>query len=266
MTVAITADLHLTSREEHPARFDALEDILEQMLSASITTLVVAGDLFDQDRRDVHELEALLRRPEYRELHIVILPGNHDAALNQSSFSAANVLVMESPRLVYLEEGGLPFFFLPYKSGESAGARLVPFRDQLPPDGWFLVSHGDFTSGPTAPNPHEPGVYMPLTRADVSAFQPVRAFLGHTHVPFQSERVISPGSPAAVDASETGLRGFWVVDPQHDSIEHRTVNRGPIYMKENFLIVPSPDETTVLKEEITRRVQGWGFTPSSVSA
>ena len=106
---------------------------------------------------------------------------------------------MDRPRLVNLEEGGLPFFFLPYKAGESAGAQLVPFRAELPPDGWFLVSHGDYTSGPTAPNPYEPGVYMPLTRADVTAFQPVRVFLGHTHLPYQSERVISPGSPAAVD-------------------------------------------------------------------
>jgi hypothetical protein len=73
---------------------------------------------------------------------------------------------------------------------------------------------------------------MPLTRADVSAFQPVRAFLGHTHVPFQSERVISPGSPAAVDASETGLRGFWVVDRSMIRSNTALSTRGPIYMKE----------------------------------
>jgi DNA repair exonuclease SbcCD nuclease subunit len=261
MTIAITADLHLTSRAEHPARFQALEDILDQMLASSVGTLVIAGDLFDQNRRDLHEFEDIVRRAEYRALQIVILPGNHDAGLTQASFSPANVLVMDHPRPVWLEEGGLPFFFLPYRAGESAGAQLVPFRGQLPPDGWFLVSHGDYTSGLTAPGPNEPGVYMPLTRADVAVFQPVRVFLGHTHLPFQSERVISPGSPAAVDSTETGRRGFWLVDPRHDSLERRFVRQGPIYVKEDFLIIPSPEETASLKAEILRRVAGWGFSP-----
>ncbi len=259
MTIAITADLHLTSRAEHPQRFDTLEDVLDQLLSAGVETLVIAGDLFDQNRRDVHEFEDLVRRPEYRALHMVILPGNHDAQLTQASFSLANLLVIEHPRLIWLEEGGLPFFFLPYKAGESAGARLVPFRSQLPPDGWFLVSHGDYTSGPAVPNPFEPGIYMPLTRADVASFQPVRVFLGHTHLPFQSERVISPGSPAAVDISETGRRGFWLVDPQRDVLDRQFIQRGPIYMKEDFLIIPSGDESSALREDILRRVLSWGF-------
>jgi predicted phosphodiesterase len=261
MSVAVTADLHLTTRAENPARFQALEDILEQMLSSGVETLVIAGDLFDKDRRDFSEFEAILRRAEYRALQVVILPGNHDAGLAQASFSVANMLVMDRPRLMVLEEGGLPFFFLPYKASESAGAQLVPFRADLPPDGWFLVSHGDYTGGPSAPNPREPGVYMPLTRADINAFLPVRAFLGHTHLPFQSERVISPGSPAAVDPSETGKRGFCVTDPLSDALEQRFVRQGPIYMKEDFLIVPSPEEIVNLKTGIIHRLLDWGFTP-----
>jgi len=261
MTVALTADLHLTTRAEDPARFDALEDILDCMCIANVETLVIAGDLFDRDRRDVHEFEALLKQPDYRGLHIVVLPGNHDAMLTQSSFALANVLVMDSPRLVYLEEGGLPFFFLPYAAGEAVGARLVPYRDQLKPDGWYLVTHGDFASGLAVPNPCEPGIYMPLTRADVAAFQPARVFLGHTHLPYQSERVISPGSPSAVDPSETGRRGFWLIDPVTDTLEARYVNRGPIYMKEDFLVVPTAGGLDMLKSDIARRIEGWGFSP-----
>ncbi len=261
MSIALTADLHLTSRAEHPARFAALQDILEQMLGAGIETLVIAGDLFDQNRRDVHEFEDVVRQASFRGTHIIILPGNHDTGLTQSSFTAPNVLVMDQPRLVALEEGGLPFLFLPYRAGVSAGSQLVPFKNDLKPDGWFLVSHGDYMSGPAAPNPLEPGVYMPLTRADVSAYQPVRAFLGHIHVPFQSERVLSPGSPAAVDSSETGPRAFWLIDPQHDTVERRMIRSGPIYMKEDFLIVPSEDEAAALREDILRRVAAWGLPP-----
>jgi DNA repair exonuclease SbcCD nuclease subunit len=52
MIVAVTADLHLTERETHPERFDALDNILEQAVREGIGTLIIAGDLFDEDCRN----------------------------------------------------------------------------------------------------------------------------------------------------------------------------------------------------------------------
>lgn len=259
MAIAITADLHLTSRAEHPQRFVALEDILGQMLMVGAQTLVIAGDLFDADRRDFHEFEEIIGRQEYRSLHVILIPGNHDAALKQSSFSLPNVMVLNQPQLVWLEEGGLPFLFLPYKSGISAGDQMAAFRDKIPPMEFVLVSHGDYVSGMRSPNPLERGVYLPLTRMDVESYQPVRVFLGHTHVPCELSRVISPGSPAAVDPTETGRRCFWLYDSVANRLECRFIRQGPIYMQEKFFVIPTDDAAVHLQEEISRRVETWGF-------
>ncbi|HEX7555141.1 MAG TPA: metallophosphoesterase [Leptolinea sp.] len=264
MPIAITADLHLTSRTENPQRFAALEEILDQMILAGSNILIIAGDLFDQNRRDFHEFEEIIKRREYTPLHFVILPGNHDASLSQSYFSLPNVLVIDQPRLVRLEEKGLPFFFLPYKARATAGSQLSLFRNELPQKEYVLISHGNYISGPYAPNPLERGVYLPLSRTDLDAFQPGRVFLGHTHLPFQLDRVISPGSPVAIDPTETGRRGFWLFDSVANILEHRIINQGPIFMREEFLIIPSLAEQQTLEVEIHRRVQSWGFSPEEL--
>jgi len=62
-----------------------------------------------------------------------------------------------------------------------------------------------------------------------------------------------------VDPSETGRRGFWLIDPVKDLLEQRFVSRGPIYMKEDFLVVPTANGMEMLKADITRRIEGWGF-------
>ncbi|MEI8132209.1 MAG: metallophosphoesterase [Leptolinea sp.] len=264
MTIAITADLHLTSRAEHPQRFTALEDILEQMLTVSADTLVIAGDLFDADRRDFHEFEEIISRQNFRSLKVVIIPGNHDAALKQSSFSQPNLLVFDKPQMVWLEKNGLPFLFLPYKTGISAGDQMAEFRGKIKPLEFILVSHGDFISGMRSPNPLERGIYMPLTRMDLESFQPARVFLGHTHIPYEQNRVISPGSPAAVDPTEIGRRGFWLYDSVANTMDRRFIRIGPIYMQEKFLVIPSNESAEHIQEEIRLRIAAWGFSENEL--
>ena len=48
MKIAITADLHLTTKKEHPERFNALKEILEHLRRENVPPLIIAGDLFDQ--------------------------------------------------------------------------------------------------------------------------------------------------------------------------------------------------------------------------
>ena len=59
MKIAITADLHLAPRKEHPERYRALENIFEQIETEPIQHLAVAGDLFHADLQDSSESEAL---------------------------------------------------------------------------------------------------------------------------------------------------------------------------------------------------------------
>ena len=52
MKIAVTADLHLTSRVRNPERYHALANILEQLADRKIDNLVIAGDLFDASCND----------------------------------------------------------------------------------------------------------------------------------------------------------------------------------------------------------------------
>jgi DNA repair protein SbcD/Mre11 len=265
MTIAITADLHLTSRAEHPQRFAALEDILIQMLDCGAHTLIIAGDLFDENRRDFHEFEEIIARQDFRSLHVVIIPGNHDATLKQSSFSSPQLLIIDQPRLAQLEERELPFLFLPYKPGVSAGDHLAAFREKTSPLEFIMVSHGDYLSGVRTPNPLERGIYMPLARMDLDSYQPARVFLGHTHIPFEINRVVSPGSPAAIDPTETGRRSFLIYDALKNSLERRYIQKGPIHLREKFTVMPSDDDFANLQEEMRQRIDIWNLTENELA-
>lgn len=264
MTITITADLHLTTRAEHPQRFAALEDILFQMVACDAQTLVIAGDLFDENRRDFHEFEEIIGRQDFRSLNVVIIPGNHDANLKQSSFTLPQLLIIDQPELVWLETNGLPLLILPYKSGVSVGDHLAAFREKLPPLEFVLVGHGDYLSGVMAPNPLERGVYMPLSRKDLESYQPARVFLGHTHLPFEINRVVSPGSPTAIDPTETGRRSFLLFDSITNSLERRSIHKGLIYMQEKFIVMPTDDNFTNLQGDIRERVDAWKFSENEL--
>ena len=49
MKIAVTADLHLYTGGEHPERYAALENILEQTRDIGIKHLIIAGDLFETE-------------------------------------------------------------------------------------------------------------------------------------------------------------------------------------------------------------------------
>ena len=68
MRIAITADLHLTSRAKAPQRYAAFEDILAQAIEMHIDTILIAGDVFDASLRDYSEFDALCQDPNYRHL------------------------------------------------------------------------------------------------------------------------------------------------------------------------------------------------------
>ena len=87
MKIAITADVHLTSYEKHPERFNALKNILDQMVDQNIDKLIIAGDLFDAACDNPGEFEKLVGQEKFKHMIIYIIPGNHDPALSSGSFA-----------------------------------------------------------------------------------------------------------------------------------------------------------------------------------
>ncbi len=257
MKIAVTADLHLTTREQHPERFHALENIVAQAAELGVDKLIIAGDLFDQSCQNYAEFEAVCSQENARNVEFIVLPGNHDDRLSGRALAATNVEVVEAPALRRFGEQSLPFLLLPYLEGKTMGECIAGFAGELPANGWVLVGHGDWSSRLHSQNPAEPGIYMPLTKADVEAYRPVLAVLGHIHKPFDGAPVHYPGSPCGLDISETGRRRFLVVDAETGAVAPRWVDTDHLLFNESFLVLPVPDEQEILAAAIQERIKGW---------
>lgn len=257
MRVAITADLHLTTRTDRPERFNALEDILRQCGELDVNQLIVAGDLFDKGRQNFADFEATINKNVPEELDIIIMPGNHDPEISSKSFALENLTVYEKPEILELEDCPLKFLFLPYVEEHGMGEELAPLKDKLPAGGWVLIGHGDWAAGMISPDPYEKGVYMPLTRTDLNAYQPAEVFLGHIHVPYDEGRIHYPGSPCPMDITETGPRRFLVFNTDNQQIDEHTVNSDVVYFDERFVVLPVEKEEAFVRDIISRRIDSW---------
>ena len=259
MKIAITADLHLTRKDDHPERYNALQNILDQMLDEHVKHLIVAGDLFDTSLKSFSDFEELCTRKSYKGILFYIIPGNHDVGLNASSFVAENVRIFQQPTILEVSPEGLCFFMVPYAEEMTMGDCLEAEADTLKERPWIMVGHGDWSEGLRQPNPYEPGVYMPLTNADIQRYRPRRVFLGHIHAPMDGDRVHYAGSPCGMDITECGKRRFLVYDTEQDAVEERVVDTDVIYFDENFVMLPVEDEKAYITDLIQERIHSWGI-------
>jgi exonuclease SbcD len=266
MKIALTADLHLTSREQHPERYHALEDILSQLVEDRIRHLFIAGDLFDASLKNYKDFELVCNRDQFRNIQIYIIPGNHDAEITAKSIVAENVKIFSQPEVIQIQNTKPSLFLLPYLPGKTMGESIEFYAGQLSPHEWILLAHGDWSDGMKSPNPYEPGIYMPLTSKDIQRYQPSRVFLGHIHKPMNKERVHYMGSPCGLDISETGIRTFLVYDLEMDECESRPVNNDIVLFDEHFIVVPAENEVSLLQQEIRKRVLAWNLPDLDLSS
>lgn len=259
MKLAVTADLHLTTRKEHPERFLALEDILRQMLSEKIDTLVVAGDLFHESSRNYADFEAVCRDPAYWGIRFLLLPGNHDVSLSDKVLAAENVEVVASPEIRTFGKSARPVLLLPYAKNRTMGEVIAEYKTDLKEEEWILVGHGDWVEGMREINPFEPGVYMPLTRSDVENFKPRRVLLGHIHKPLNQDNLNYAGSPCPLDITETGKRRFLLLDTETGQVASAAVNTEEIYFDESIVVIPVEDQDAYIRDAVETMIRGWGI-------
>jgi exonuclease SbcD len=260
MKIAITADLHLTSRDDHPERYNALRNILDQILEEKVGCLIITGDLFDTSLKNYSDFEELCTQEVYKRLQIYIIPGNHDADLDDSSIVAENVHVLSQPTILELDPEGPCFFMVPYAEGKTMGEFLEAEVVSLHTRPWILIGHGDWSQGLREQNPYEPGVYMPLTTKDIHRYQPKRVFLGHIHAPMDQDRVHYVGSPCGLDISECGKRRYLIYDTESDDVEVNFVDTDVLFFDESFVMLPVEDEKAYIKNAIKQRIQSWDLT------
>jgi calcineurin-like phosphoesterase family protein len=168
MKIAITADVHLRTREEHPERYNALENIIEQIEAENIETLIIAGDLFDKDSRSYTDFEKLCKKHGGVQLHII--PGNHDPVISEKGIVGENIHIYTAP--ITSEIDSTTFLFLPYEEKANMGEKIAEVENEIKEEKWVLVAHGDYYGGARQTNPLEPGTYMPLSRKDLERFNP----------------------------------------------------------------------------------------------
>jgi DNA repair exonuclease SbcCD nuclease subunit len=277
MKIAITADVHLRTREEHPERYNALENIIEQIKAENIETLIIAGDLFDKDSRSYTDFEKLCKKHGGVQLHII--PGNHDPVISEKGIVGENIHIYTAP--ITSEIDSTTFLFLPYEEKANMGEKIAEVENEIPyeekanmgekiaeveneikEEKWVLVAHGDYYGGARQLNPLEPGTYMPLSRKDLERFNPQIVFLGHIHKPSTQGNVNYVGSPISLDINETGKRKFLIYDSVQKVVEKRDVVTDALYFNESFVIVPIKDEVSHLQQEIEMRIKFWEIDPS----
>lgn len=263
MKIAFTADVHLKTEDSSPERFNALCDVLDQAVKEKISSVIIAGDLFDVESRNYAVFDNLCRDKKYLSLDFHIIPGNHDQAISGKYFTSSNIRVYSEPELVFFEEGGPAFFFIPYNADSSMGEILAKYRSSLS-GRWILVGHGDYLSGTKNPNSYESGMYMPLGRSDIEYYNPARVLLGHIHKKMQSGKVCYPGSPCSMDINETGKRSFGVLDTNDLSFTEKTVNTDYMYFVESLLAVPAADEFEYIRQKITSMIVNWDLKTEEV--
>lgn len=232
---------------------------MEQLEEEGIDTLVIAGDLFDQQTNNPSSFDQLCQA--YPAIRIYVIPGNHDPQLHEGLFTADNLSILTEPQLIGLGDGNLPCFFLPYQPESTMGNALARFeadheslRHHVQ---WLLVGHGDYLGMKKPVQPYEPGIYMPLTGHDLERFQPSRVILGHIHQRQDEGIVHYPGSPCGLDITETGKRYFTLLDTEDLTLYPRQVQNPTLYMNETLVILPLPDEEAYIAEQVQAMLDQW---------
>jgi exonuclease SbcD len=259
MKIAITADVHLTNREKHPERFHALENILDQLVEQNINLLVIAGDLFDATCTTPGDFEQIVKKEKYSKIDHYIIPGNHDPALSEGTFSLKNIHYISKPQSIEFA-GSIPFVFIPYMHGSSVGEVLAEEQFPVGPGSWVMVGHGDWLTGTVQKNQYEVGTYMPLSGRDLLLYKPKKVFLGHTHVPSDFAIVHYPGSPCGMDPTEIGIRSFLVFDANTCKFSRNIVETDFIYFNEQITVLPLEDEEGYIKNLLESRIKAWNIT------
>src|SRR3989304_8810665 len=126
MHIAVTADLHLTTRKEHRERFAALEDILRQCGQLGVDWLIIAGDLFDHSRQHFADFEKAYKAAHPAGLPVTVIPGNHDPGLKAGALAVEGLEGVSEPTL---RPAGDDFNLLPGPPppGAPAGGARPPF-------------------------------------------------------------------------------------------------------------------------------------------
>lgn len=251
MKIGITADLHL--RKNNIERYNALKYILNTLKDKEINNLIIAGDLFDKETVDYSLFEKICY--DFKDIEIILLPGNHDENIEQRFFTIKNIRVLKEITMLNFDKVYL--LLVPYISKSSMDEEITTFfMDKEVPKNWILIGHGDYLTSKRAENKYEIGFYMRLTSNIIDRFSPKIVLLGHIHKPEKYGKVIYTGSPVGIDFTETGKRRFLILNTEKMEVEYEYVKTDIIYFSEDILVTPI-NEIENVKNKLDTMIKKW---------
>lgn len=216
-----TADVHLAADE--PARWEALETLLEMAGGKDVDVVTIGGDLFDQPG-NVEELRPRLRNDLFadRPYEIVLIPGNHDREAYRGDvfFGDACTVVTEAPFDQWTAPvGDLRITALPYRE-QPDDDLLMALEDRPSFDGSeALLFHGSLDA-PFDDAAGDEGThrYFPVTTELLVELDFDYYLAGHYHDPHHIQfpkgaEFSYPGTPASIKSTETGRRHVSLLEP-----------------------------------------------------
>lgn len=262
MKIAITADVHLKAdNEKNKEKYNALNNIIKQMLDQKIDKLFIAGDLFDKGFTNYSDFEKFCNEYTKQNIEFHIIPGNHDPKLRQEDFTAKNIYIYNKPAIKNFTNSKYPLVLIPYSEDKDVGSELELLREKFEDNKWILVSHGDWLGGRFEQNILEPGSYMPITQTTIDNYKPSHVVLGHIHKPNNiNDLVTYCGSPLGLDITETGKRRFLVIDTESSSIDSFEIDTDILYYTADLIILPCKDEEKYIKDQIADIIKNWNLT------
>jgi hypothetical protein len=112
---------------------------------------------------------------------------------------------------------------------------------------------------------YESGTYMPISGRDITLFEPKKVFLGHIHAKKESSIVNYPGSPCAIDPTETGYRSFIIFDSKSMQMIRKVVETDYLFFNEQFTVLPLEEEITYVQTLLSERVKAWDISAADQS-
>jgi DNA repair exonuclease SbcCD nuclease subunit len=183
---------------------DALRRFVDLALELRVDAVTIGGDLYEHERSTL-DTGNFLRQQFARlaEVPVIIAAGNHDPYLPDSLYRRVdwppNVTIFGEPIFRPVRLGALTIWGAGHDGPDLRQNLLDGFR--VPREGaHVLLFHGsDLTSVPAGKRAH-----CGFRPEEIDRTGAAFALLGHYHGPRLSPRFAYPGSPEALDFSETG--------------------------------------------------------------
>ena len=275
MRLVHTADLHLdacyastrlpvqqANRRRQSLR-DALTRIVQRTAEWPADALLIAGDLFDQERLS-RDTVAFLKSTlgAIAPIPVFITPGNHDPFIAESPYATEdwpdNVIIFSKPQWEshILADGRLVVHGFGFDGYEPSAN---PFGSlQIPEDDAVHVAVGHGTE--RAHQPPDGKTYAPFDAVDAAPPGLAYLALGHFHSvtevpgPFQT-RVFYSGAPESQDFGQKGMAHYLEIEIEDGAVDVTPVPSSQVLYAAHLVDCADMESAQALTEVLRARAR-----------